>query len=83
VRPEHLTIAAADQQVATDGWRAEIYTRQILGTDILYELTINGHALRAVTPTSQVFAIGDRVTVAFDWNEAFVFDAESGDALTT
>jgi ABC-type sugar transport system ATPase subunit len=81
VRPEHLSVAPAGGTTDTAGWQAEIYTRQILGTDILYELTGGGYMLRAVTPTSQVFEIGDPVTITFDWNDAFVFEPETGDAL--
>jgi hypothetical protein len=71
----------ANRPPDADGWQAEVYTRQILGTDILYELASNGHLLRAVTPTSQLFDIGDPVAIRFDWTDAFVFDPESGDAL--
>ena len=81
VRPEHLVMAPADRPLNADGWQAEVYTRQILGTDILYELVSNGHVLRAVTPTSQLFDIGDPVAISFDWTDAFVFDPESGNAL--
>jgi ABC-type sugar transport system ATPase subunit len=80
VRPEHLTLSPVSA-TKSDGLHAEIYTRQILGTDILYELTTNGELLRAVTPTSRLFEIGDRVTLDFDWNEAFVFDPDSGNAV--
>lgn len=76
VRPEHLALSANGA-----GWPAEVYTRQILGTDILYELTSAGQVLRAVTPTSQVYQVGDRVGIDFDWANAFVFDAESGASL--
>jgi ABC-type sugar transport system ATPase subunit len=81
IRPEHLSVTAANRPPDADGWQAEVYTRQILGTDILYELASNGHLLRAVTPTSQLFDIGDPVAIRFDWTDAFVFDPESGDAL--
>lgn len=81
VRPEHVSVAPADRAPGGNRLPAEIYTRQILGTDILYELTSNGHILRAVTPTSQLFEIGDRVAIGFDWADAFVFDPSSGDAL--
>jgi ABC-type sugar transport system ATPase subunit len=81
IRPEHVSVAPANRPFDTDGWQAEVYTRQILGTDILYELASNGHLLRAVTPTSQLFDIGDPVAIRFDWTDAFVFDPESGDAL--
>jgi ABC-type sugar transport system ATPase subunit len=81
IRPEHLSVAPANRPPDGNGWQAEVYTRQILGTDILYELASNGHLLRAVTPTSQLFDIGDPVAIRFDWTDAFVFDPESGDAL--
>jgi multiple sugar transport system ATP-binding protein len=81
VRPEHLSVATADRATDASRLQAEVYTRQILGTDILYELASNGHILRAVTPTSQLFDIGDRVAIGFDWADAFIFDPGSGDAL--
>jgi ABC-type sugar transport system ATPase subunit len=81
LRPEHLALSPAGGSPNPSGWQAEVYTRQILGTDILYELVTNGELLRAVTPTSQVFEIGDHVTMRFDWRDAFAFDHESGDAL--
>jgi multiple sugar transport system ATP-binding protein len=81
VRPEHLSVATADRASDANRLQAEVYTRQILGTDILYELAGNGHILRAVTPTSQLFDIGDQVAIGFDWADAFIFDPGSGDAL--
>jgi ABC-type sugar transport system ATPase subunit len=81
VRPEHLSVASVGRVPDANRLQAEVYTRQILGTDILYELASNGHLLRAVTPTSQLFDIGDPVAIRFDWTDAFVFDPESGDAL--
>jgi multiple sugar transport system ATP-binding protein len=81
VRPEHLSLASIGRVPDANRLQAEVYTRQILGTDILYELTGNGHILRAVTPTSQLFDIGDRVAIGFDWADAFIFDPSSGDAL--
>ena len=82
VRPEHLALTSLNGPVKADGLQSEVYTRQILGTDILYELVSNGHILRAVTPTSQLFDIGDPVVIGFDWTDAFVFDPSSGNALT-
>jgi hypothetical protein len=81
VRPEHLALTSLNGPVKADGLQSEVYTRQILGTDILYELVSNGHILRAVTPTSQLFDIGDPVVIGFDWTDAFVFDPHSGNAL--
>jgi multiple sugar transport system ATP-binding protein len=78
IRPEHLALNSAPD---AKGLPVEIYTRQILGTDILYELTSPGQTLRAVTPANQIFEVGDKVTVGFDWNDVFLFDAASGDAI--
>jgi multiple sugar transport system ATP-binding protein len=80
IRPEHLALRPAGLP-ESDGLPAEIYTRQILGTDILYELTSQGQTLRAVTPANQIFDVGDKVVVGFDWNDAFLFDSASGDAF--
>ena len=81
VRPEHLSVTSVDRVSDANRLQAEVYTRQILGTDILYELAGNGQILRAVTPTSQLFDIGDRVALGFDWSDGFIFDPGSGDAL--
>ena len=80
IRPEHLTLARTNG-ARPDGLAAEVYTRQILGTDILYELTAHGQTLRAVTPTSQLFEAGDRVSIKFNWDDAFIFDAASGNTF--
>ena len=80
IRPEHL--ALSPDGMGANVLAAEVYTRQILGTDILYELTANGHLLRAVTPTSQLYDSGDRVGIRFDWSDAFLFDPASENALT-
>jgi hypothetical protein len=60
---------------------AEVYTRQILGTDILYEVKTGEHILRAVTPTSQIYEVGQAVAIGFNWSDAFLFDKETGAAL--
>ena len=80
MRPEHL--ALSPDGTGANVLAAEVYTRQILGTDILYELTANGHLLRAVTPTSQLYDSGDRVGIRFNWSDAFLFDPASENALT-
>src|SRR5215217_5389298 len=41
VRPEHVLVASKDRALDANRLQAEVYTRQILGTDILYELTGN------------------------------------------
>jgi ABC-type sugar transport system ATPase subunit len=80
IRPEHLALTPASKS-QDRGLPAEIYTRQILGTDILYELTSHDVVLRAVTPANQILEVGDKVVVGFDWNDAFLFDAASREAI--
>ncbi|MCA9879558.1 MAG: ABC transporter ATP-binding protein [Thermomicrobiales bacterium] len=80
IRPEHVALTPGADR-GDGALAAEVYTRQILGTDILYELKAGDHILRAVTPTSQVFEIGEPVALGFAWGDAFLFDKESGDAL--
>ena len=72
VRPEHVEVLPPGDGPGL--LRAEVYTRQILGTEVLYELAAGGERLRAVTPTSRLFRIGDPVAARFDWGNAFVFD---------
>ena len=72
VRPEHVEVLPPGDGPGL--LRAEVYTRQILGTEVLYELAAGGERLRAVTPTSRLFLIGDPVAARFDWGNAFVFD---------
>ena len=80
IRPEHLQLSAANGR-PSHGLKAEIYTRQILGTEVLYELSALGQTLRAVTPTNQLYEPGAVVSVAFEWSDAFLFDAATGNSL--
>ena len=76
VRPEHLAIAPSDSTLPPGAVAAEVYTRQILGTEVLYELHAGSTLFRAVTPTSRLFDPGARVAARFDWGDAFVFDRD-------
>jgi multiple sugar transport system ATP-binding protein len=82
VRPEHLTVTT--DGVPEPGQIAgEIYTRQILGTAILYELKVGERLLRSVLPTSQLFEVGQPVRVGFDWHDALVFDRQTEAAMAS
>jgi ABC-type sugar transport system ATPase subunit len=75
IRPEYLHV---EEGTLSPGQIAgEVYTRQILGTDILYEIKVGNEILRAVTPTSRLFNTGSAVRVGLDWNNVFVFDRKS------
>lgn len=76
IRPEHLLIARGEPAPLGEV-AGEIYTRQILGTEILYEITTGDTVLRAVVPTAQLYEVGQRVRIGVDWAEAFVFDRQT------
>jgi multiple sugar transport system ATP-binding protein len=74
IRPEYLRIGQAGSG-GPESVEGEVYTRQILGTDILYEIRVGEAMLRAVTPVSELYDLEQRVAVGIDWNNTFVFDA--------
>jgi multiple sugar transport system ATP-binding protein len=80
VRPEFMQLSPTPGpgQAA-----AEIYTRQILGTEILYSLRVHSHELRAVAPAAVRYERGDQVYVGFDYANAFVFDKSSGTCIVS
>jgi multiple sugar transport system ATP-binding protein len=72
IRPEHIVLAANQNGAGTA--RGEIYTRQILGTEILYEIKIGDSILRTVVPSSQVHNVGESVQLGIDWTNMLMFD---------
>ena len=55
----------------------EIYTRQILGTEILYEIKTGDGIVRSVVPTAQLHDEGQPVRLGIDWTNALFFDRDS------
>lgn len=80
IRPEHMNIGAGAPSAAGEV-AGEVYTRQILGTEILYEIKTGDGVLRAVVPSSHVYDVGQKVRLGIDWNNVFVFDRESEETL--
>jgi multiple sugar transport system ATP-binding protein len=79
IRPEHLVIAPgapAEGEVA-----GEVFTRQILGTEVLYEVKTGDGLLQAVTPSSKLYEIGAPVKIAVDWTNILFFDRKSEDTI--
>jgi ABC-type sugar transport system ATPase subunit len=74
VRPEHTSLS---DQPTPDGVSAEVYSRQNLGSAVLYQLQVQDQLLRAVVPVSEVFDIGDKVYVDFAWSQALWFDPKT------
>jgi ABC-type sugar transport system ATPase subunit len=73
IRPEFVTLSP----VATpgdDGWQGEIFTRQVLGTSILYDVRSEDEHVRAVTSSQDQLQRGTSVALNFSWQHAFFFD---------
>jgi multiple sugar transport system ATP-binding protein len=76
IRPEFVNLTTARD--AGDGaWHGEVYTRQVLGTSILYDVrSANGH-VRAVSSSQYHHDPGNRVLVEFAWTSVFFFDRQT------
>jgi multiple sugar transport system ATP-binding protein len=76
IRPEFVKLTPA--QEASDGaWPGEVFTRQVLGTSILYDVrSENGH-VRAVTSSQEQLDPGSTVVVELPWQNAFFFDTQT------
>jgi multiple sugar transport system ATP-binding protein len=77
VRPEYVELMPTDDRDSS-AWRGEIFTRQVLGTAILYDVRTanNGHTT-SVTNTQDSLELGTLVQVTVPWKRAFFFDKES------
>jgi multiple sugar transport system ATP-binding protein len=76
IRPEFVNLTPPRE--AGDGaWHGEVYTRQVLGTSILYDVrSANGH-VRAVSSSQNQHDPGRRVLVEFAWTSVFFFDSQT------
>jgi multiple sugar transport system ATP-binding protein len=74
-RPEFVRLSPAGASSGAN--RGEIYTRQVLGTSILYDVTFDGDHVTSVTGTDTQYNVGDAVDVEFDWARIFFFDPDS------
>jgi multiple sugar transport system ATP-binding protein len=72
VRPEYVELMPVNGD--SNVWRGEVFTRQVLGTSILYDVrTDNGHAT-SVSSTQDRLDLGTAVRVTFPWERALFFD---------
>jgi multiple sugar transport system ATP-binding protein len=75
VRPEYVELAPADSD--SSAWRGEVFTRQMLGTAILYDVRTDGGHTTSVTNTQDGLELGTFVRVNVNWNRALFFDKET------
>ena len=81
IRPEFVTISREPH--AQPSARGQIYTRQVLGNQILYDIVVNGQHLRAVTSAREQFDVDEHVFADFSWDDVFVFDRTTEARLWT
>jgi len=75
IRPEFVEIFPAGP--GNRGLRGSVFTRQIFGNEILYDIKTVSGIVRSVLPTlpsSTVYAPGDEVFFNFMWRGALAFD---------
>ena len=77
VRPEYVRVAPA----GAPGISAQISIRELLGDNVLYHLQADQLQMRAVRPVSEMFEVGENLSLTFEWPRVFVFHPETEKAL--
>jgi ABC-type sugar transport system ATPase subunit len=77
IRPEFVTLTPISVAPAQAGWQGEIFTRQVLGTSILYDVRSDNDHVRAVTGSQDQLERGTSVAIDFAWQHAFFFDRQT------
>ena len=82
LRPEFIEIHRGGGLASSDP-AATVLIRQVLGSTILYDLTLStGTAVRVLAPSTSAFSVGEAVRLSIDWNQARLFGGD-GDVLLT
>jgi multiple sugar transport system ATP-binding protein len=81
VRPEFVAVSA--QPNGGSSIQAQVYTRQVLGNQILYDLQVGANHVLAVTSSREQFAVDDQVFVEFSWDDVLAFDRATEARITT
>lgn len=75
IRPDYVQLAPANGDGRKP--RGEVFTRQVLGNQILYAIHVDEREIRAVVPARERLELGQPVTLDFDMDNIFVFDKET------
>jgi multiple sugar transport system ATP-binding protein len=76
IRPE-LVEVSCNELDGRRGLAGTVFTRQVFGNEILYDITVGDDIVRAVTPTlpsTRVLSLGETVFINFMWSGVFMFD---------
>ncbi len=77
VRPEHINLND------DGGYRGEVLATEYLGTTQIVTLDTPNGLLKARTDSAQIATVGDKVGLSFEAPKITLFDAGSGQALTS
>jgi multiple sugar transport system ATP-binding protein len=78
VRSEDVRIVT---EPAADDLKAEIYVREPLGDEIIYDLKIGERIIRAKVPPTLRLNVGENVGIVFDADRVHVFDSGTEQAI--
>jgi ABC-type sugar transport system ATPase subunit len=80
IRPEFVKLKPVNG-VAGTAWNGEIFTRQVLGTSILYDVRSASSHITAVSDAEEQLSVGSNVGVEMLWSRAFFFDKQTEQRL--
>jgi ABC-type sugar transport system ATPase subunit len=76
IRPEFVKLQPVNGVNGT-AWKGEVFTRQVLGTSILYDVRSADSHITAVSDAEDQLSVGTNVGVEMLWSRAFFFDKQS------
>lgn len=79
IRPEFVRLGGEGR--LGEAAAAEVFTKQVLGTSILYTLKCHGAEITAVAPASERYDLGSLVNLQWDWRSVLFFDSGSENTI--
>lgn len=78
IRPENLTVSVTPSDDAIEG---EVFSRQLLGSDLLVDVVSGGDHIRVRTNPSFPGKVDEKCYVTFDLRHAHLFTASTGNTM--
>jgi multiple sugar transport system ATP-binding protein len=80
IRPEFVKLTP-DNGVNGTAWKGEVFTRQVLGTSILYDVRSANSHITSVSDAEDQLSVGSNVGLEMLWSRAFFFDKRTEQRL--
>jgi multiple sugar transport system ATP-binding protein len=80
IRPEFVKLTP-DNGVNGTAWKGEVFTRQVLGTSILYDVRSANSHITSVSDAEDQLSVGSNVGLEMLWSRAFFFDKQTEQRL--